>query len=343
MNTVSGEIYPINSMWFDQEKIDFNLLQGEIRGFISKLRLIRYSSNDRSIKAITKGLLNKGIPYFIEKEKGKINFVFPRSPAKTYIKTLGLEKLDLKKLVQIGINLEYKDLESNEKELYSLLKSYNLCQEYTELYNSVPDSDYTNLTPPDGSSIELIDQKLEDYEQEVLKPDSRGKEKGRYSRTTKTIITGERLSITTRRNFYIIGHLTQADLSLLSDFTEIKKHLDIVNKCMVTLGSSDIVIYGHSVIFRDTVLLAPGGKKSLAAIGGMYGDHLKKINLSESQYQNMDALLKEAPSLFKDYALRDSLISLVHAQILEDANFKLNKLGIPLTLSSLGSSNLRHF
>jgi hypothetical protein len=336
MNTSSGEVYPINSMWFQQEKIDFTLLQDEIRLFISRIRMIRYSSNDISLKAITKGLIKVGIPYFIE--NGKINFSFSRTPIKTYIKTKDLDSLDLKKLVQIGINLESKDLDSNEKKLYSLLKSLNVSPDSLEKdVDSVRESNYNynykNLTPPDGSSIEVADPKIED-----LKPDDEGK--GRYSRTTKASITTERLSITTRRNFYIIGHLTQADLSLLSDFSEIKKHLDIVNKCMVTLGKSDIVLHGHNVIFRDTLLLAPGGKKSLAAIGSMYGDNLQKISLTEDQYKNMDILLKDNPGLFREYALRDSLISLVHACILEDANFKNLKLNIPLTLSSLGKSNL---
>jgi hypothetical protein len=90
------------------------------------------------------------------------------------------------------------------------------------------------------------------------------------------------------------------------------------------------------------LLLAPGGKRSLSAIGSMYGANLQKINLTEDQHQNMDILLKSDPRLFKEYALRDSIISLFHACILEDAHFKLNKLGIPLTLSILGCSNLRH-
>jgi hypothetical protein len=74
----------------------------------------------------------------------------------------------------------------------------------------------------------------------------------------------------------------------------------------------------------------------------MYGENLQKLSLTEEQHNNMDILLKNDPRLFKEYALRDSLISLHHACILEDAHFKLNKLGIPLTLSSLGASNLRH-
>jgi len=330
VNTQSGEIFPINSMWFTQDKIMFESLQSEIREFISKVRLIRYSSNDESLKSITKGLIDKGIPYFIE--NGKIHFSFPRTPIKTYFKGMDLDKLNLSKLVQIGINLESKDMGSSRDGLYSLLKELN--QVNQDSMDDIPVSNFVNVVHPDGTNTEIIDPSLES-----LKP---CKYKGSSSRTYKGGFTSEPISLTTRRNFYIIGHLTQADLSFLSDFEEIKSSLDIVNKCMVTLGKSDLTKFGYNIIFRDTLLLAPGGKQALSAIGGMYGEHLRKIDLSAYQYQNMDVLMKEDPTLFKKYALRDSLISLVHASILEDAHFKLSKLGIPLTLSSLGVSNLRN-
>lgn len=217
--------------------------------------------------------------------------------------------------------------------LMSLLKDLNDKTTDVGSYSELPLSNYDKMVKPGGSSTEIVDPSVESTVPKYYK--------GPSSRTFKGGFTSLPISLTTRRNFYVIGHLTQADLSLLSDFEEIKRELDIVNKCMVTLGKSSIVKHGHNIIFRDTVLLAPGGKKSLASIGSMYGEHLKKIDLSASQYRNMDLLLKEDPKLFKDYALRDSLISLIHACVLEDAHFKLNKIGIPLTLSSLGASNLR--
>jgi len=308
-------------------------LQEDIRGYIKKVREIRFRKNDLSLKAITKNLINEGIPNFIE--KGKISFSFPRTPIKTYFKSADLDKLDLSKLVQIGLNLESKDMEKSRKELYSLLKSLNKEESKgKESKDSQPISNFEKLTDPDGTNAEIIDPSIESL--------SPIKYKGSSNRTYKGGFTDDPISLTTRRNYYIIGHLTQADLSLLSDFDEIKNSLDIVNKCMVTLGKSDILKFGHNIIFRDTLLLAPGGKQSLSAIGGMYGEHLRKIELTEYQHQNMDVLMKEDPTLFKNYALRDSLISLVHAIILENAHFKLNKLGIPLTLSSLGVSNLRN-
>jgi hypothetical protein len=259
---------------------------------------------------------------------------------KTYFKSSGLETLNLKKLVQVGLNLVGDDIRTQRSELDERLRSYS-----TNISNLVSLekhelSNVSNLTSPIDSSIEVTSSSVEEEEPRPCKTGR--SHKSRFSRTRNSSFTPEKISVTTRRNFYIIGHLTQADMSLLSDFETIKKDFDIVNKCMVTLGRSNIVLWGHSIVFRDTLLLAPGGKKSLSAIGGMYGENLQKISLTEEQHQNMDLLLKDDPILFKEYALRDSLISLYHACILEDAHFKLNKLGVPLTLSSLGASNLRH-
>jgi hypothetical protein len=38
-----------------------------------------------------------------------------------------------------------------------------------------------------------------------------------------------KVCVTLTRNYYIIAHLTPADLSLLSDFEEVKEELSIVN------------------------------------------------------------------------------------------------------------------
>jgi hypothetical protein len=133
--------------------------------------------------------------------------------------------------------------------------------------------------------------------------------------------------------------MTQADLSLLTDFSDIKENFDIINRNLVTLGGSNLVYNGYRLSLRDTMLLAPGGAKALSKIGAIYG--MPKLELSQDQYDNMSKLLKENPVLFREYALRDAVISLIHALSLEDAHFRLHKSTIPLTLSLLGGSNLR--
>jgi len=142
-----------------------------------------------------------------------------------------------------------------------------------------------------------------------------------------------------RRNFNLIGHLTQADISLLKGFEDLKQNFDIINKNLVSLGATKLKYNGYKLSLYDTMLLAPGGKKSLAAIGAIYG--FPKLELSQEQYDNMSTLLKENPELFKEYAVRDAVISLIHASTLEDAHFRLHRGTMPLTLSLLGGANLR--
>jgi len=52
----------------------------------------------------------------------------------------------------------------------------------------------------------------------------------------------------------------------------------------------------------------------------------------------MDLLLTENPELFDRYAIRDAVITLKHASTMEDFNLTISKIGVPLTLSSIGKS-----
>lgn len=196
------------------------------------MRQKRFGENDICLKNIVSGLINEGIPYFIDKSARQINFSFDRSPIKTYFKGAGFERLDLKKLVQIGLNLEGNGLIIQKKKLIEKLV-YHSNQKPKDKQN-IFDSNFTNLA---CSSETVLDESSNLVESS--KPSSY---KGRFSRSYKKSFTPSKISVTTRRNFNIIGHLTQADLSLLTDFDTIKKEFDIVNKCLVTLGRSSIVL-----------------------------------------------------------------------------------------------------
>lgn len=56
------------------------------------------------------------------------------------------------------------------------------------------------------------------------------------SRFTISLENGERLFITTRLNLILVSHLSNADLSMLSDFEEFKHDLTIVSKSFVMMG-----------------------------------------------------------------------------------------------------------
>jgi hypothetical protein len=92
--------------------------------------------------------------------------------------------------------------------------------------------------------------------------------------------------------------------------------------------------YANSrVIIRDTILLALAESKSLAAIGSIY--KVDKITLPKELKDKMDVLLEKDKQLFIDYALREAEIILIHANAMEDFNFGLNNIGVPVTIPSL--------
>jgi len=163
----------------------------------------------------------------------------------------------------------------------------------------------------------------------------------KYVRSYNQSISKERINITKKVNNYFIGHLTNSDLSILEDFDIIKVDLDIVSKSFVTL-SRPMLIDGVNVFVRDTMLLAPGGKKSLDAIGKMYGN-LEKIKIPIYYKDKMDKLLIEDPNLFKKYAMQDSMITLIHGCFMEVFYNKIGGIGIPLTLSGLSSNYIKRF
>lgn len=147
-------------------------------------------------------------------------------------------------------------------------------------------------------------------------------------------LASNRISISLIKNNIIIGHNISADLSLMSDFNCIKDQLDIVNNCFITIGKG-FKYYNNNVVIRDTILLAPAGQKSLAKLGELY--KLEKIKISSEDLSHMDEFLKKDRETFIAYALRDSHITLKHANWMEHFFFKIKNIGIPLTLSNLGN------
>lgn len=121
----------------------------------------------------------------------------------------------------------------------------------------------------------------------------------------------DKVSVTISKTYWVIGHLTPADLSQLGDFELIKEELTIVNGCFVTLGRA-MEFTGKNVHVRDTMLLAPGGSKSLAAIGGLYPQY-PKLKVSPDDLANMQGYYTRDPQSFILYALRDAVICLIHA------------------------------
>lgn len=142
------------------------------------------------------------------------------------------------------------------------------------------------------------------------------------------------MSVTITKNYTVIGHLTSADLSQLADFEALKEELSIVNGSFVTLGKG-FLYGGKNVHVRDTMLLAPGGSKQLSKIGGLYPG-FEKLTVAQTDLENMTGYLERDRQGFIAYALRDAVITLVHAMWMSDFNFSIGGTGVPISLSSVG-------
>jgi hypothetical protein len=163
------------------------------------------------------------------------------------------------------------------------------------------------------------------------------KKAGCYRRSNMNSFSGDYVSLSRIRNVYLGCHLTNADLSILKDFSDYVKSMSIVNKSFVTL-EKPIKFKKCNLHIRDTMLLAPAGNKSLAVIGKIYGTDFNKFKISAYELGHMDEFLKADPERFKKYAIQDAIIVLVHMCKLEDYYFSLNKISVPMTVSSISKA-----
>jgi hypothetical protein len=322
VGTLNNQIYKLSKSL--RKSLPSDILENSFNNLINDCRVLKFGDYDINIKLLITKLKDlKLLSYF--EDDNYINFAFPRTPSIPYIKLVDNYTFE---------NLIHK---SNELAEPYLIKSYNLLMELL-----LKETKQTNLIEGDLSDIVNVDENNL-IELTIDNKDSKENSKEGLFKTivnltkslTRTFIkisTTPKVSVTKIKNNYMIAHLTAADLSMFSDFDKFKNQLDIVNKCFITLGKP--MNYANSrVIIRDTFLLAPAEKRSLASIGSIY--KIDKIELPKELKDKMDILLEQDKRLFIDYALRDAEITLIHANSMEDFNFGLNNIGIPVTIPSL--------
>lgn len=147
------------------------------------------------------------------------------------------------------------------------------------------------------------------------------------------------LKVTVQKECFLSAHFTTADVSSFEDFNYIKEKFVVLNKSFVGLDKT-LRMHGWRVILRDTSLLSPGGM-SLKSISELYSQDLQKIQLADGLITNMKDFKMQNPSLFKKYAIQDSIITLWHTLNVQDSFLKFcGKYTIPVTLSSLAASYL---
>lgn len=304
------------------EKGLFNtiLYSNSINSSIKEYRSGKYSRYDKSLDILIKGLKSMSITSNIKHKLVNEDhyFMFPLRPIKTGI-YLG-NKFSSVNLINETDKLIKDDLSVDYKNIFNMLKDIYKDTHFSQILRS--------LVLEDHSTEEtILIEKLEDCGEKGL---TKIPARSRMSSFTDDII-----NINRTQRYYLIAHLTSADLSMLGDFEEIKNQLDIVNSNFVTVGKP-ILLNGKRVFIRDTMLLTPAGNRSLDSMGRLY--NMNKIDLKGYDKSKMGVLLKENKELFIEYAVRDSVITLMHACFIEEFRFeKTGKIGVPVTLSSLGT------
>ncbi|MEW9920482.1 DNA polymerase [Marimonas sp. MJW-29] len=148
------------------------------------------------------------------------------------------------------------------------------------------------------------------------------------------------------KEVYACAHFSRADFASFKDYKKLSRKLDSLRGTYASVGGPlKRSIYDKSrnkhevtVHCRDTMTISPGGS-SLAALGDLVG--LKKIEIKPSYKVAMDKLLKDDPTLFKEYAIRDAEIAAEYAWKLAEFS-KEQGLGfkVPLTLGSIATKLL---
>lgn len=291
----------------NSSNFNYSKVETSIQMCINSIRIIKYKQHDINILVLTEGLKRiKGLSYY--EHDDKIVFSLPRSLIQPYIH-IG-NSFSIKEIIKISSGIAKPHLGEIQIKFMKLMKDIS--------------SNNFSLQEGKAKLEEAIDKKYDRYKEiDELKsgfeqlPILQTKiqedlDEKRLTRKFMTDLLPQKVSVTKSRNYFIIAHLTPADLSMMDDFNEVKEDLSIVNGSFVTLGKP-LKYCGRNIHIRDTMLLAPGGSKSLAKIGKLYGEAFNKISISKEDLEDMQGFLIRDKVKFTEYALRDSLISLIHA------------------------------
>jgi hypothetical protein len=146
---------------------------------------------------------------------------------------------------------------------------------------------------------------------------------------------------------YLIAHFSVAEWSMFADrdSDELLSHLQSVRKTFYSSKPFKLTLDSSiqcEIHWFDTELLAPAGFKKLEKLAELLPDgDVGKIKLQHNQISRMDKLLAQDPLLFKNYALRDTEITLklflTIQGLLNDLTF-----GAPVKLfRTIGSASVR--
>jgi hypothetical protein len=291
---------------------NYSKIETSIQNCVGKIRGLKYGKYDVSMLVLCESLkIVKGLNYF-EQDDFTV-FGFPRSSIQPYIKLS--DSFSYLELTNVASTIASPVLQQTADRLKELLleissKCFTLESGREKLLESIyfAFSGYTGFE----ELSEVSDKVLPYYTEGMLKELCDQRLKKEKSLVRNYLNIPEKVSVTRKRIYTIIAHLTSADFSLLSDFDVLKEELSIVNGSFVTLGKP-INLDERCVHVRDTMLLAPGLNKSLESIGRLYNTGFEKVKINQDDLENMHLFLDRSPEEFITYAVRDAVISLIHA------------------------------
>jgi hypothetical protein len=292
----------------NSDGLKYAKIENSIKMCVDRIRFLRFGSYDLMLNVINESLrVVKGFKYFESDDCTK--FSLPNSSIQPYINFGSsfslLEVLDISSQIALPVLKDQRDL------LMCLLTTIsNKGFSYENGKDRLLENIYIFFEHYDEvlKLCDLSEKVLDYFTTETITRQDVRKVKN-VGRITKKL--PEKVTVSFVRTYYFIGHLTPADLSQLSDFDAVKDELSIVNGSFVTLGKA-IKYKDINVHVRDTMLLAPGGSKGLVVIGGMY-PNFPKLSISREDLEDMHGYLSRDRARFVEYALRDAVITLVHA------------------------------
>lgn len=142
----------------------------------------------------------------------------------------------------------------------------------------------------------------------------------------------------------LVGHYGIVDLTIYDNAKKILRNSDTLRRTQISLErniklkiSDKNRNYTRAVIYglRDTMLLAPAGYGSLAALGKAL--KFPKLEIPDTRKGAMHTLLDEEPDTFIAYAARDSEVTLMQAETISGGPNK----PVPHTLGSLAAKQFK--
>ncbi len=323
----------------DSKLINYHLINGLIQDAINfNFNLKKDYKN--YILSIIEVLKNKGVKYFIKEDF--YHFKFPSSNIITEFIEVKND-FSMKNLFNVILKLE----ELNDMKSSTFADISNLLNAQTDVNLEIllTDFEYKELKT-DTVFDSIFDSNANSYSSKVEKGETT------QMRRIRKGLKFNRFSVYTNNIIYLTAHYNAADLSMLSDFENYKQFLNVVNKSFVVINKpipfkqyvtteDGQTVKNWNMKISDTILLSPPGCSTLKDIGGNY--NFNKLDLTRDEITNMDALLIDNRPKFKEYAVRYSIITLLHYNAMIDFNFGLESSTPPTTLTQISGRALDKF